>query len=66
MRYDPKTKRMSYQFMFGREQANGRYEHLSALFKNENQVLQVTGACVVKNGLLQFAGEKFKIVEWNE
>ena len=63
MRYDPKTNKLSYRFMFGREQANGRYEHLSSLYKNENQVLQVTGACVVKNGLLQFAGEKLKIVD---
>jgi hypothetical protein len=66
MRYDPKTKRLTYRFLFGREQAIGRYEHQLPLFKNENKVLQVTGTCVVKNGLLQFAGEKFKIVDWKE
>jgi hypothetical protein len=66
MRYDPKTKRLSYRFMFGREQAELSYDHLLPLFKNENQVLQVTGSCLVKNGLLQFAGEKFKIVDWKE
>ncbi len=66
MRYDQKTKRLSYRFMFGREQAELSYDHLLPLFKKENQVLQVTGACVVKNGLLQFAGEKFKIVDLKE
>lgn len=62
MRYNPKTNKLSYGFVIGQEQANGRYEHLLPLFKNENQVLQVTGSCVVKNGLLHFAGEKVKTV----
>jgi hypothetical protein len=61
MRYDPKTNKLSYSFIIGQGQANGNYDHL---FKKENQVLQVTGSCVVKNGLLQFAGEKLKIVPW--
>ena len=66
MRYDPKTKRLSYRFMVGREQAESSYEHLLPLFKKDNQVLQVTGTCVLKNGLMQFAGEKFKMVNWVE
>jgi hypothetical protein len=66
MSFDPKTKKMSYRFMVGREQANEQKEELSSLFKNDNQVLQVTGTCMVKNGLLQFAGETFKILAWKE
>ncbi|HEX6428301.1 MAG TPA: hypothetical protein VF008_11465 [Niastella sp.] len=66
MRYDPKTKRLSYRFMVGRGQAELNHNDQLSLFKNENQVLQVTGSCVLKNGLLQFAGEKFKIVDWKE
>ena len=62
MRYNPKNNKLSYGFIIGQEQANGSYDHLLSLYKNENQVLQVTGSCVVKNGLLQFAGEKLKIV----
>lgn len=62
MRYNPKTNKLSYGFIIGQEQANGNYDHLLPLYKNESQVLQVTGSCVVKNGLLQFAGEKLKIV----
>jgi hypothetical protein len=64
MRYNPKTKKLNYSFMIGREQADGRYDDLFPVNKNENQALQVTGTCVVKNGLLQFAGEKFNIVAW--
>jgi len=66
MRYNPKTKRLSYRFMVGRGQAELNHNDQLSLFKNDNQVLQVTGACVVKNGLLQFAGEKFKILDWKE
>jgi hypothetical protein len=63
MRYDPKTKRLSYRFIVGHEEAESYYQQLLPLFKNDTQALQVTGACVVKNGVLQFAGEKFKMVD---
>jgi hypothetical protein len=63
MRYNPKTNKLSYGFIIDQGQANGRFDDLFPLNKNENQVLQVTGSCVVKNGLLHFAVEKFKCVE---
>lgn len=60
MYYDSKNRKLVYSFIIDHYQASSYHEEILDKFKNENQIAEVKGSFVVKDGTLQFNSEVYR------